>query len=812
MTSGDHNRLVGFADQLAGSSSVADDAMPLSARVLENVASYDFSFYEFALPTEQGFRNGAATGFSTPSLEYLDFLQAGGATYAEVTVIASFLQDLEPMVRRSLLYLMPPDLARTWAEGILHSLYRRHADILAELIGLVEDAGVLRDAFLDDIYETIRLRARIDFLSGVFFSWAEWYRNAAPSILTRWRVRLYDALSESRQAVTASYPFEVFPRGSVNIGLRLVRRQEWTPLGIQRGEIVKTIPLGPGQKERVSTRIVRREKRTSTLESRTETDITSETGESTKDSSDIVQEAAETSRWSADAKVSASFFVSAEASTSLGETNEARSKRTNAYLSEVMQKSASRIRRETRVVVNTENETAFESERSSEISNPNSEIAVTYEYHRIQQQYEVFTRLAEVQTVVFVAERLPAPDEIKTDWIRRNDWILAKVLRDESYRETLNELIQEVETEADPLEGIADPYLAMTDAATNRFADFGAAGSSPGQGGLTIPDIYSEPLKALHERLQEQSARDRANAVRDTRRQRLFQHLRDNILHYCHAIWGHEDASQRILRYKKNGLTIPAIWRATSLPNGTFEFTPLRGALPLWQIIDPTGPLGYVGNYAVFGILPLASGTGDAQFGATGTSALEVSLGLVLSSLRARYVGRGGFLVDPARTAASAESLRLRTEQPGLLADPSPALVEDILSYLPELGSLVMNEQGEVVGRSDTTLAGPLSEDQHAEYLYRINSTRRFLVDSNNLYLSLRVGGGAALEPFKRAHRYLDVLKAQEELVTMERRNERRRHLQSQPGEYDPDVAKVIVVRDVDPSEVPWTDTDATPQ
>src|SRR5262245_46933001 len=75
-----------------------------------------------------------------------------------------------------------------------------------------------------------------------------------------------------------NYPsFEVFPSCSVNIGLRLVYRQDWRLLGTQPGEIVRTIPLGPSQTERVTTKIVRRHKRTTGLEMTTSVETQTET-------------------------------------------------------------------------------------------------------------------------------------------------------------------------------------------------------------------------------------------------------------------------------------------------------------------------------------------------------------------------------------------------------------------------------------------------------------------------------------------------------------------------------------------------------
>ena len=98
------------------------------------------------------------------------------------------------------------------------------------------------------------------------------------------------------------YPFELYPSCSVNFGIAVVYRQRWKPLGIQSGEVVKTIPLGPGQTEKVTTKITRRRKRTANMESSTETETSSEESDTTKDSSEIINDASDSQKWNVNAE------------------------------------------------------------------------------------------------------------------------------------------------------------------------------------------------------------------------------------------------------------------------------------------------------------------------------------------------------------------------------------------------------------------------------------------------------------------------------------------------------------------------------
>jgi hypothetical protein len=156
-----------------------------------------------------------------------------------------------------------------------------------------------------------------------------------------WFISFYDKFSQRIQALSQmlvnsdglpemNYPFEVFQRGSTNVGLRLIYRQLWTPLGAQPGEIVRTIPLGPGEKQRVSTKIVRRRKAANSLEAASAAESSTETSDSTKDSNEIVNETGSTFNWNESLNVHASFgdLFGGSSTTNFGGTSEDKSKNT----------------------------------------------------------------------------------------------------------------------------------------------------------------------------------------------------------------------------------------------------------------------------------------------------------------------------------------------------------------------------------------------------------------------------------------------------------------------------------------------------
>jgi hypothetical protein len=94
-----------------------------------------------------------------------------------------------------------------------------------------------------------------------------------------------------------------------------------------------------------------------------------------------------------------------------------------------------------------------------------------------------------------------------------------------------------------------------------------------------------------------------------------------------------------------------------------------------------------------------------------------------------------------------------------------------------------------------------LTAEQKAEarrsyhrYLMLRESGRLVTVDTANLVLDLEVGRSAALEPFKRLHRYIDVIKEHEEMRRRQLDNTRRHLLLDEGRLADPDIERVAVV------------------
>jgi hypothetical protein len=400
------------------------------------------------------------------------------------------------------------------------------------------------------------------------------------------------------------YPFDPFPADEVLFGLRVVHRQTWHLLDYARGELVKSIPLGPKETQKISVRTLRRTKQVRTTEEGSSFETSAESSAGTKDTAEVVDEASLKLNVHAEAEAGVDIFTLVKAKVSAGASidSAASSKQTKSRLNELMEKTASRMKRDTKVTVSTERETTFENTRSTELTNPNDEMAVTYLYHRLQQRYWVSTEVAEVHSMVFVPEPLPAWEDVDESWVREHGDILAGALLDAGCAPVLAAIRKE------PADLAYTPTPVFVGAAN---AGIVAAAAYKDFKGGAMPDMLASGQQSF-----ERDYERRSNLAMDQARRRhqslaLLTHFRRNILHYMRAIWASEDYDQRMQRLSR--IRVPVAWNFVPLapvPSGTGPDLPLQvdgvfmpdsgSARPLTDIIDPIGPIGFLFNSAIY--------------------------------------------------------------------------------------------------------------------------------------------------------------------------------------------------------------------
>lgn len=599
--------------------------------------------------------------------------------------------------------------------------------------------------------------------------------------------------------------FVTFEPYTINCGLRLVYRQTWRHLGNQRGEVVRTIPLGPKQTEKVSTKFSRRTKFSKTAEDIKSTETTTETSDSTKDSSEVIHEALAAKNFKMNVSTEASvnigvFSGKTNIEGSGGEEKSEKSGEKQAHLSEMMQKTASKMRQETKVVVSTESEESFEITTASEITNPNDEIAVTYVYSKLQRQFQILTQLAELQDVIMVAEPLPRPHEIDAGWVKRYDWILSKALLDDSYRDALNSITQD--------SGVfvrntiaADLKEVMKSTVASLGALAGTASS------ISKIDFVSESQKNYREMAAASAAATDRQLALKAQRERLYQHICDNVLYYCRAIYAQEDPQQRVLRYQHNEVRVPLDWRWAALEidgPGTYpiRWVPVPSEMggrwvDMIDAINPAGPIGYFGNCAMYYIRPELRGIASNEssrpvYSKTLFELLDLDKEPYL--LPALDADNQEFpdpyqehtVMDPVLIDLLVNGCRQSEVTDDKLNDD---IAREMSNQVPALR--MMAAEKEVPYIADKSVL----KKYYAEYQFLKKQSRLCVIDTNSLMIDLLPGDGSTLEPFKQAHRGMDVLKVREETRRIERENERRHELIKEKIYGDPDVEKVVEIR-----------------
>jgi hypothetical protein len=246
-----------------------------------------------------------------------------------------------------------------------------------------------------------------------------------------------------KQNLQRSYSFTYFAANklehSVNFGVLLTYRQIWNPVNYQAGELVKTIPLAPKEIRKYSKKTVIKKTR-SQKEIEDNLRITkTDASDTNRAEAEIVNKAQNKSTFSLNTV--STFDIPLGEASKIGTTATTNStldalkdsSETKKDFREAVIKASQEYKNERRLEVTSEESYESEITESGEISNPNDELTVTYLFYELQRQFKVNERLHRMRPVVLVAQEMPAPHQIDEDWIVAHDWILKRVLLDDSF-------------------------------------------------------------------------------------------------------------------------------------------------------------------------------------------------------------------------------------------------------------------------------------------------------------------------------------------------------------------------------------------
>ncbi|GIH02869.1 hypothetical protein Rhe02_09360 [Rhizocola hellebori] len=424
--------------------------------------------------------------------------------------------------------------------------------------------------------------------------------------------RLENLLRDLDRMLKQPYAFHVFAADSVNFGVLTTYRQTWESQSYQVGDLVTTMPLAPKEVQRYTTRRVdkrSRAKKEVDENLRTQRTETTDTGRA---ESEIVEKAAKKSNFQLTANESfgSDETMKVTANQLVAGSQDKESQNTKRTFHENVRKSAQEYRQQHRIEIETTTSSEFEETSFREIQNPNDELTVTYLFYELQRTYRLSERLHGLTPVALVANDVPAPDEIDDSWLVAHDWILRRAILDDSFRPALDYLtksfvgaevniaILESNAEAqkkvvealgeqvraqigllsvserDVLSavqnlGSSEQQQGLLDIVKGIFDPLGIAGTSD-TGAVDAAQLMVDYAKEARDRADRERARlldqftlavsglqvaiDRLSAsVREhydnvAAIDRLRVHVKDNILYYMQAVWSHEPPDQRFFR------------------------------------------------------------------------------------------------------------------------------------------------------------------------------------------------------------------------------------------------------------------------
>jgi hypothetical protein len=671
-----------------------------------------------------------------------------------------------------------------------------------------------------DIFDTIRNRIE---------SWTPSSSPAAPAPPEVTFPDLGKLLRELDSSLREKYRFDVFAPASVNYGLLLNYRQNWQPQSYQVGNLVSTIPLAPQETRRYTTKTVVKRTRNMKEISNSVRSGKDESADTWRVDAEIVDRAKNQTSFQTNASGSygKDDLYKISASMQQGQDQAVESAQTKREFHESVVKSAQEYRDEHRLEISTEETREDETTSFREIRNPNDELTVTYLFYELQRRYLVDESLHKITPVVLVANEVPAPHEVDQGWILRHDWILKRTILDDSFLPALEYLAADytgaelalqtlglaVEQQKLVVERISRQVQAANQSLDAAMLGLQSAESQEVQDqqyeeiGALVKSFF-DPLNITRtgntgdgnsDRARVDFAKDALNRAQAKANQlvsdlktettalqtaidkyvaaatkhfsmlaeidRLRIHVKDNIIYYMQAIWTYEPADQRYFRLYN--LDVPVFGHNTRV-----KFTQSRGLasmdplsrpidvmLPpptlrdqptkLHQVADLETLLGFKGNYMIFPVTDFDN--------------------YLIWYMMQHYIH-----IDPI-TGVTA-------------ADPEPG-ADFSLQDLQEAKKHIRAKDWDSFASNESAFE---------EIMLRLltkQTPEMVIVPSNSLYIEALPGTHPLLEDFKLIHRAIDVKKAQAEARKAELENLRLGARLANEELSDPDIDKVVLVR-----------------
>ncbi|MFH2094061.1 MAG: hypothetical protein ABIJ16_00060 [Bacteroidota bacterium] len=641
-------------------------------------------------------------------------------------------------------------------------------------------------------------------------------------------------LGELDELLNEPYSFTVFAAGSTNLGLLTTYRQKWVPLNYQVGDLVKTIPLTPGEERKITSKvIVKKERNIKEIENNLRINK-SDTSDTSRVEAEIVRKAEANTNFSINVTGSSNYGVSSgSVKMDAGKNTKTNSQETKKSFREAIIKAAQEYKDDHKIEIESKESFLEENTETATIKNTNDELSVTYLFYELQRRYKVSERIHRLTPVVLVAMEVPNPSRKSMDsLLLTHGWVINRVLLDDTFRAPLTYLstrmvgdevaLQEMKINLEilrslvkKLEGeqiiihkqVGERYTALENAVVKRIDTIAEndtegvgerisewwGGSNDGES-KEAARLSEEAAKEAYEKAVQEEKELRARLEREVTAlndatqsysrikalhlnrkleiARLRVHIKQNILYYMQAIWSATFKDQ--IFFELHNVKVPTLTSTSKTYTVSLPVT-----MPAQVVSDPD------------------------------QTVLEVAVNVTLDSnldpekdfktlaeiadLDSPMGFKGNYMIFPVKKSNPLTDFMMMPyidTQLGL-HDPD------------ELGNWTPQEFEEYVACLKENLDEPVFEllkgQLGIQYRQLISSPRRaeeeIIVPSNgSLFIEALVGTHPLIEDFKLIHRAIDVKRVQAEVRAEELENVRAAARLLVGEREDPDIEKKIII------------------
>ncbi len=255
--------------------------------------------------------------------------------------------------------------------------------------------------------------------------------------------RVQQLLAGLAQRLSEAHSFRIFQKNSINFGIITAYRQEWKPEAYQVADLVSTITLAPGETRKYTKKQSIKKARARKENERHASTLSDERAITSRAVSDIIEKANKSTNFSQTVGTDIGgkilgFDVGLNTSSQFQHNQSVESERIKKGFHEAIRKASQEFKDERAIEVSTEDAYEVEFGSTSEISNPNNEITVTYLFYELERRYRVTEHLHRLTPIIMVAQEVPNPADIDEDWLMAHEWILRRSLLDSSFHEALD--------------------------------------------------------------------------------------------------------------------------------------------------------------------------------------------------------------------------------------------------------------------------------------------------------------------------------------------------------------------------------------